>query len=94
MQCDAEGSAFFNFLQVLSCEWIKVFEEGFPDKGGDPGMMPVAVAPEDLKVFRSCPSRLIALCGMRFLDADDVRLGCKAKKFVVLDVLPDKVVCK
>ena len=90
---DAEGSAFLNFFQVFPGEWVKIFEEVFADESGDASIVPVAMAPKDLEVFWCCPCRLIALCGVCFLDANDVGLSCKTEKFVILDVLPDQVVC-
>ena len=90
---DAEGSAFLDFFQVFPGEWVEIFEEVFADECGDTSVVPVAMAPKDFKVFWCCPCRLIALCRMGFLDANHVGLSCKAEEFVILDVLPDQVVC-
>ena len=92
VECDAEGSAFFNLLDVLSGGWIEVFEECFADEDGYPRIVPVAMAPEYDKVLGSDPCRLVAFRGVSFLETNDVGLSRQRKQLPVFNVLSNQVV--
>ena len=59
---DAESSSFLDFFDVLSGDGVELSEEGFANEGGDACILPVAMAPKDLEVFRGRPGRLVPLC--------------------------------
>ncbi len=41
MQSDAEGSSFFNFLNVVACDWVEFLEECGSDEGDNAGILSV-----------------------------------------------------
>ena len=56
--------------------------------------MPVSVAPKDHEFFGSDPGRLVALCGVSFLNGYDIGLSRKLQQFTIFGLLSDQVVGK
>ena len=48
---DAEGSSFFNLLNVATCYVVEFLEECGSDEDDDAGILSVLVAPEGFKAF-------------------------------------------
>ena len=76
---DAEGSSFFNLLNVAACDVVEVLEECGSDEDDDAGILSVLVAPEGFKAFNGGPSGVVSFRGVCFLKADDVRLRCQSE---------------
>ena len=76
---DAEGSSFFNLLNVATCYVVEFLEECGSDEDDDAGILSVLVAPEGFKAFNGGPSGLVSFCGVDFLKAYDVGLCCKSE---------------
>ena len=75
----AEGSSLLNLFQVFPGYRVELFEEVFADERGDACIMSIAVTPKGFEVFWRRPCRLVALCGVGFLDANNVGLSCKSE---------------
>ena len=76
---DAEGSSFFNLLNVATCYVAEFLEECGSDEDDDAGILSVLVAPEGFKAFYGGPSGVVSFRGVCFLKADDVRLRCQSE---------------
>ena len=78
VESDAEGSSFFNLLDVATCYVVEFLEECGSNEDDDAGILSVPVAPEGFKAFYGGPGGIVSLRGVRFLKADDVRLRCQS----------------
>ena len=79
VEADAEGSSFFNLLNVATCYVVEFLEECGSDEDDDAGILSVLVAPEGFKAFYGGPSGVVSFRGVCFLKADDVRLCCQSE---------------
>ena len=79
VECDAECSSFFNFVNVAACDKVEILEECGSDEYDDAGLMSVLVAPEGFKAFNGGPSGLVSFRGVGFLQAYDVGLCCQSE---------------
>ena len=78
VKSDAEGSSFFNFINVVACDGVEYLEECGSDEDNNAGILSVPVAPDGFKAFDGGPGGIVSLRGVRFLKADDVRLRCQS----------------
>ena len=69
---DAEGSSFFDFVNVAACDGVEFLEECGSDEDDDAGILSVLVAPESFEAFYGGPSGVVSFRGMCFLKADNV----------------------